>query len=192
MSSLVRYKFIIPAEMMGFQCKNLYGTDKYSSIPHVYPLTNFSSINIQRGEFTSLCVEECGPWAYGEVYEPPSIELYTFFSPQTYFLALWGVLFLQSLTIFIIDKIWVKTMPENTTLWQRFMHACQKSHLPFPHTNWYKEKGGCQDHVNRKKAVDQEVLLATFVNLIFNMFLLTPLAILCKLILILTCVMNQT
>ena len=165
--------------MMGFQCKNPYEPYVYSKIPHVYPLSNFSSINIQRGEFTSLRGDEL----YSSVYEPPSIKLYTYFSLQTCFLALWGILFLQNLTIFIIDKIWVKTMPENTTLWQRFMHACKKSHLPFPHTNWYKAKGGCQDHVNRKKAVDKEVLLATIVNLVFNMTLLTPLAILCKFIL---------
>ena len=167
--------------MIGFQCKNPYDKDYNLQIPHVYPLINFTSINIQRGKFTNLCEGETCEGTR-TLYEPPSIELYTFFSLQTYFLALWGVLFLQSLAIFIIDKIWVKTMPGYTTLWQRFMHACQKSHLPFPHTNWYKAKGGCQDHVNRKKAVDQEVVLATIVNLIFNMFLLTPLTILCKLI----------
>ena len=171
--------------MKGFQCKNPYNQDIYSYIPHVYPITNFSSTNIQRGEFTSLCGDDCFGLGDGTVYEPPPIELYTYFSLQTYFLALWGVLFLQSLTIFMIDKIWVKTMPINTTLWQRFIHACQKSHIPFPYTNWHKVKGACQDHVNQKKAVDLEVLLTTFVNLFFNMFLLTPLAILCKFILLL-------
>ena len=171
---------------MGFQCKNTYEVNFYSNIPHIYPLINFSSINIQRGEFTSLCGDEICPYTLEtkSVYEPPSIELYTYFSLQTYFLALWGVLFLQSLTIFIIDKIWVKTIPKTASIWQRFIHACQKSHLPFPYTNWYKAKGGCQEHVNQKKAVDQELLFATIVNLIFNMFLLTPLAILCKFILL--------
>ena len=166
--------------MMGFQCQNPYEPDGH--IPHVYPLTNVSFINIQRGEFTSLCGDEICPSGTKGVYDPPSIELYTYFSLTTYFLALWGVLFLQSLTIFVIDKIWVKTIPETASIWQRVIHACQKSHLPFPYTNWYKAKGGCQDHVNRKKAVDQEVFLATIVNLIFNMFLLAPLAILCKFI----------
>ena len=171
--------------MMGFQCENKYNVYFDATIPHVYPLINFSSINIQRGEFTSLCGDDLSLYAdTNSVYEPPSIELYTYFSLQTYFLALWGVLFLQSLTIFIIDKIWVKTIPETATIWQRFIHACQKSHLPFPYTNWYKAKGGCQDHYNRKKAVDQEVFLATIVNLIFNMFLLAPLVILCKFILL--------
>ena len=181
---IILLKSIIPAEMMGFQCKNPYEPYVYSKIPHVYPLSNFSSIKIQRGEFTSLCGDEECSMGTTAVYDPPSIELYTYFSLQTYFLALWGVLFLQSLTIFIIDKIWVKTIPETASIWQRLIHACQKSHLPFPYTNWHKAKGGCQDHVNRKKAVDVEVLLATFVNLIFNMFLLASLAILCKFILL--------
>ena len=173
--------------MVGFRIKRTNGYSYSDGGLHIYPLTNFSSFNIQRGEFKSLCGDdrcESDFLDYGSVYEPPSIELYTYFSLQTYFFAMWGLLFLQSLTIFIIDKILVKTIPKTASIWERFIHACQKSHLPFPYTNWYKTKGGCQDHVIQKKAVDQEVILATIVNLIFNMLLLAPLGILCKFILL--------
>ena len=116
------------------------------------------------------------------MFEPPLLELYTQFSLQTYFLAFWTILFLQALVIFISDTIWVKTIPQNTTLWERMVHAIEKSHFPFPFTNWHKGSGDCSEHLNRKNEAQQEVLVTMSINLFFNMILLTPLSIFCKLL----------
>ena len=113
-------------------------------------------------------------------YEPVPFESYVQFSFTSYFLAFIGILFLQSFTIFIIDIFWLKHIPSTVTLWEKLVHAIQKSHIPFPFTNWHEWKGSCLDHMKRKKLGEKEVLTATIVNLFFNMVMLIPLVILCK------------
>ena len=146
-------------------------------VPHVTPLSNLTLSNLQRGHFEVL--SGYGSTNYA-IYVPPLIELFTKFSLQFYFLAFWGILFLQILTIFIIDTIWATNIPQSATLWERLMHASLKSHFPFPYTNWHEGDGNCNDHVKRHKAANHEVLVTTTVNLCFNLSMLTPLVILCK------------
>ena len=113
-------------------------------------------------------------------YEPVPFELFVHFSFLSYFQAFIGILLLQSFMIFIIDIFWLKHMPSTVTLWEKLVHAIQKSHLPFPFLNWHEGKGSCLDHMKRKKLGEKEVLTATIVNLVFNMVMLIPLVILCK------------
>ena len=141
------------------------------TIPHIYPLSNISWPNIERGQFIN------------ETFVPPSLDLYIQFSLQSYFLIFWGILLLQSLTILIVDKMWVKNIPQTANLWDRILHSIQKSSYPFPYTHWHEENGSCFLHLKRKKLVDQEVLMTIIVNLVFNMILLFPLPIFCKIIL---------
>ena len=144
--------------------------------PHIHPLTNISLSILQRGKI--LGYQEGPSFAYE--YQPPPLELYTKFSLQTYFFAFWGILLLQTVTILVIDKIWIRNIPNSATLWDRMLHAMEKSCFPFPYTNWHQEKGSCFDHLKRKQAVQQEVLVAILINLVFNMILLVPLPIFCK------------
>ena len=145
-------------------------------INHAWSLTNnshFDSVFIlQRGKF----YETSGDY----VYEPPAIELYTQFSLLTYSLVFLGLLLTQTFTIFLVDAKWNKTMLEDANIWDRILHAIQKSHFPFPYANWYKGNGNCMDHLKRKKETDIEVLSTIFINLLFNMAMLIPLGILCK------------
>ena len=155
--------------MMGFACLDPHFNNDNSHYYHIYPIVNSSIFNIQRGKFNEF-----------RSYDPPPLELYTKFSLQTYFFVFWGLLILQSLCILLIDKLFVKSIPHNITLWKRFIHACQKSHFPFPYENWHEAEGTCLDHVKRKNAGQLEVLLSIAVNLVFNMILLFPLIILCE------------
>ena len=104
------------------------------------------------------------------------------FSTKTnaYLLLFLGLLFLQSLTIFLVDVKWNKTILQDTRIWDRILHSIQKSHFPFPYVHWYKGNGTCMDHFKRKKETEIEVLSTMFVNLLFNMVMLIPLGILCK------------
>ena len=113
-------------------------------------------------------------------YNPVPLEFYLHFSFLTYFIAFIGILLVQSLTIFITDIFLLKNIPSTVTLWEKIVHAIQKSHLPFPFANWHEGKGSCLDHIKRKKLGEKEVLTATIVNLAFNMVMLIPLVILCK------------
>ena len=164
----------ISAEMTGFILLDPSST----WIPHITPQTNLTLSNLQRGNFSPL--EDGFGIVDNSIYEPPPLELYTKFSLQSHFLAFWGILFLQTVTIFIIDKVCVRNIPEMATNWERLMHASLKSHFPLPYVNWHEGDGNCKDHIKRHKAGNHEVLVTTAVNLFFNLILLTPLVILCK------------
>ena len=169
------------AEMLDFQGLYPYAANITNIIPHIHPLTNISLTQLQRGNKTvSVFDAPSGP-VYEYNYGPPSLELYTKFSLQTYFFAFWGILVLQTCIIFVIDKIYVKNIPKTATLWTRILHSIQKASFPFPYANWYQENGTCSDHLRRKKMVQQEVLVSILVNLVFNMILLVPLPIFCEL-----------
>ena len=144
--------------------------------PHIHPFTNISLSILQRGK---LLRYSTGP-SFAYEYQPPPLELYTKFSLQTYFFAFWGILLLQTLTMFVIDKIWVTNIPKRATLWERILHAAQKSSFPFPYTNWHQEEGSVFEHFKRTLAVQQEVLVAILINLLFNLILLLPLHIFCE------------
>ena len=161
--------------MISFQLLNPSMTYKQ----HALSLTNnshfYSVSNIQRGTFYEI--------SHHQTYVSPPIELYTQFSLLTYSLLFMGLLFLQSLAIFLVDTKWNKTILQDARIWNRILHAIQKSHFPFPYVNWYKGDGNCMDHLKRKKETDMEVLSTIFVNLLFNMAMLIPLGILCKILL---------
>ena len=148
-------------------------------IPHITsPPPNLNLFNLQRGHF--IILDDNGNNYGSSMYEPPPLELYTLFSLQLYFLAFFGILFTQMLTIFVIDMVWGRNIPGSATLWERLMHATLKSHFPLPYVNWHESDGNCNDHVKRHKAANHEVLVTTAVNLCFNIIMLTPLVILCK------------
>ena len=127
--------------------------------------------NIDRGQYVSTGAYDNGI-SY-TFYEPVSLEFYVQFSLMNYFLAFIGILLLQSFTIFIIDIFLLRNRPSTVTLWEKIIHAIQKSHLPFPIQNWHEGKGSCLDHIKRHKLVQKEVLIATIINLAFNMVMLT-------------------
>ena len=148
---------------------------------HILYLTNQSDyqslIDIQRGQYINF-TDEIGQ---NTIYEPPSIELYTLYSLTTYFVIFLGIFTMHVFAIFIVDKIWVKNIPQCTTLFERLLHSIFKSNVPCPYTNWLNREGGCHDHMNWQKAAQTEVLISMAINLIFNIILLFPLNILCKL-----------
>ena len=149
--------------------------------PHVLYLTNQSCyqslMDIQRGQYTNFTI---GVNPERARYEPPSIELYTLYSLTTYSVVFLGILTMQVFTIFIVDKMWVKNIPQCATLFERLLHSTLKSNYPFAYTNWLNRNGGCLDHMNGKKAAQTEVFISMAINLIFNVILLFPLNILCK------------
>ena len=166
--------------MLNFE--GLYSNTANASyiIPHIHPLTNISLTQLQRGNLIEYVSNTSSGPIYEYDYVPPSLDLYTQFSLKTHFFVFWGILVLQTCTIFVIDKIWVKTIPTTATLWDRILHAIQKSSFPFPYANWHQENGNCFDHLRRKQMVQQEVLVSILINLIFNMTLLVPLPIFCE------------
>ena len=170
--------YFVLAETIGFTALN----PSFLRAGHVLSLTNSSLLhsvsNLQRGNFVIREESQRDEDEYR--FEPPPIELYTQFSLLTYLLVFLGLLFLQTLTIFLVDAKWNKIILQDATIWDRILHATQKSHFPFTYVNWYKGIGNCMDHLKRKRETDVEVLSTIFINLLFNMAMLVPLGILCK------------
>ena len=166
--------------MLEFISLHPYAVDASNIIPHIHPLTNISLSQLQRGNTVENVINTPSGPVYGYNYVPPPLELYTQFSLQTYFFVFWCILLLKISTILIIDKIWITNIPENAPLWNRILHAVQKSSFPYPYTNWHQESGSCFDHLKRKKAAQLEVLVSILINLLFNMILLVPLPIFCR------------
>ena len=166
--------------MLNFQGLFPYAANATGIIPHIHPLTNISLTHLQRGNLIESVVDTASGPVYEYEFVSPPLELYTQFSLQTHFFAFWGVLILQTCTIIFIDKIWVKNIPKTATLWDRVLHSIQKATFPFPYANWHQENGNCSDHIRRKQMVQQEVLVSILINLIFNIILLVPLPIFCK------------
>ena len=166
--------------MLDFNGLYSYGTNATVIIPHIHPLTDIPLTQLQRGKLIEYITGTSSDLLYEYEYITPPLELYTKFSLQTYFFAFWGIFFLQTCTLFVIDKIWVKNIPNTATLWDRILHSIQKANFPFPYANWHQENGICSDHFRRKQMAQQEVLVSIMINLIFNMMLLVPLPIFCK------------
>ena len=166
--------------MLDFQGLYPYAANATNITPHIHPLTNISLTQLQRGSLIESVLDTPSGLFYDYYYVPPPLELYTLFSLQLHFFAFWGILVLQTCTILVIDKIWIKTIPNTATLWDRILHSIQKATFPFPYANWHQENGNCSDHLRRKQMVQQEVLVSILINLIFNMILLVPLPIFCE------------
>ena len=107
--------------MVDFKVLNPLDGKKY---PHVLYLTNQSYyqslIDIQRGQYTNFTIGKNPERAR---YEPPSIEVYTIYSLTTYSVVFLGILTMQVFTIFIVDKMWVKNIPQRATLFERLLHS---------------------------------------------------------------------
>ena len=166
--------------MLDFKGLYPYHANETDITPHIHPLTNISLTQLQRGSLIESVSYSPSGLFYDYDYVPPPLELYTLFSLQLHFFAFWGILVLQICTILVIDKIWIKNIPNAATLWDRILHSIQKAAFPFPYANWHQENGTCSDHLRRKQMAQQEVLISILINLMFNMILLIPLPIFCE------------
>ena len=106
--------------------------------------------------------------------------MYTRISLKFYFVIFWGIVFLQTLVILLIDQWILKCLPENISWLERLLHAQLKSHFPFPEADWDAGKASCKERIKKQKYAQREVLITTIVNLVFALLMLFPLLILCK------------
>ena len=163
--------------MNGFMVLNPYLKSNGGEFIHIYPITNLTLSDLQRGHYKNISNSNL---AYSSVYMPSTLENYTRFSLTIYFSTFLAMIFIQSLTIFIFDKIWVKNIPQSVSIWDQILHSIHKSNFPFPFNYWHDGNGGCNEHAKRKKAGQHEVLVTIVINLIFHLIMLVPLLILCK------------
>ena len=110
---------------------------------------------------------------------PPSYQLYTIMDLQSYFFIFWGILGLQTLTVFFIKSQLSKPFLE-MTIFEKIIHALENIHVGQCTEDWDHRKGTARDHLQRKNANWKEYLSLSLTNYFFNFLLLTPLVILGK------------
>ena len=154
--------------MIGF---NMFDSTTDDS-KYVGPIFNTSLSDIGRGNFTTQGKSQ------SSIYNPPPLELYTQLSQKVYYALFFGLHTCQVLLIFLIDVL--KNGSKCGSLWSKMINAVLKSHFPFPQDDWDVGFGNCLDHIKRKQAAQREFLITSAVDLIFNLTLLFPMAILCK------------
>merc|ERR1712051_711703 len=126
--------------------------------------------DVQRGKFQD--------YSGRRLFLPPSLELYTVLSLKWYFIIYCVTLMCQTAVIFALDNWWLKSIPANTSLLKRILHAHLKSHFPFPFMDWDSEEGTRENYVLRHKAAQKEVKITTLVNFFFSLLMTFPLTIL--------------
>ena len=114
---------------------------------------------------------------------PPSYQLYTIMDLQSYFFIFWGILFVQTLTVYFIKSRLSKPFME-MTIFEKILHALENIHVGQCTEDWDHQKGTAKDHLQRKNANWKEYLCLSLTNYFFNFLLLTPLCILGKTFLI--------
>ena len=113
-------------------------------------------------------------------YDPPKLEEhYTFFTVKQYFFIFWGILLLHSLAI-IFTKWFISDQFRNLKWYEKIFHTMECINFAFPHHDWDYHDGNGQEHYQRMSDAKKEVKTNLLINTIFNLILLSPLPILCK------------
>ena len=105
---------------------------------------------------------------------PPSYTMYTIFSLGNAFLALLGLMFIQSLLIFLLKR---KLSPEFAlaTWTGKLHHMMEAINIPDCFSDWDDNEGDVEEHRRRKTAVMRETSIMILVQFISNLLMLVPL-----------------
>ena len=110
---------------------------------------------------------------------PPPYSLYTGLDSKSYFL-IFAVLW--SLQVFLI---WLKNFRRSKIFrtlsgFDQVMHSWQSVICPAPSVDWSVGQGGCKEHFDRMKTIENEVVETAMINSVFQGFHILPLIYLGK------------
>ena len=153
--------------------------DRY--VPQIIPNITFDDVYLSPTKKVAISLIQRGSWSNNSFmeYVPPELELYTFFTVKQYFLIFWGILILQSLTV-ILANCFTSDQFRNLKWYEKIFHTMECINFAFPHHDWDYHLGTGHEHYQRMLAAKKEVKINLLINTIFNLLLLSPLPILCK------------
>ena len=158
--------------------------DRY--VPQIIPNITFDELYLSPTKRVNVSLIQRGSWSENSFMEyiPPKLEVYTFFTVKEYFFIFWCILILQSLTI-MIAKNFISDQFKNLKWHEKIFHTIECINFAFPHHDWDHEDGDGHQHYQRMLANKKEVKINLLINTIFNLILLFPLPILCKILVLL-------
>ena len=155
------------------------------SLPYLLPLND---VDIAKGMFYYGNAPPI-PWSkidrwkymgYLDVADPPSIELYAFFSIEQHFFILLATIGCN-IAIQLMAKACLNPKPfKRMNAIDSLIHGLSSCFIPHPMEDWTEEKGTVGMHKMRMALVFKEMVASILVNFAFNLLLLTPLIILGK------------
>ena len=124
------------------------------------------------------------PWkALTNFVEPkkiPPVTLYTFFKLETCLYGFWILMLVQACLILISKRI-TNPMPFKRQNWAKMIsHALENCQLPVPMEDWDDHHGPIASYVKAQKKVEHEMAWTLLINLLINLIMCVPMAILGK------------
>ena len=113
-------------------------------------------------------------------YDPPPVTVYTGMTAGNYCWCFFAMLFVHILVLMFM-KGKVSRDFRRLNLLDRLLHAAVSTNFPFAVNDWDLIKTDRLDEYHEKMRSNRtEVVWNIVINLIFNLFLLTPMVYLCK------------
>ena len=155
--------------------------DQY--VPQIIPNIEFNEVYLSPTNKINISLIQRGSWMTKSFMEylPPKLEEYTFFTLNQYFFIYWAILLLQCLVI-ITSKYFTSEQFRKLKYYEKIFHTMECTNFAFPCHDWDHKDGDGYQHYLRMLANRKEVKINLLINTIFNLIMLTPLPVLCKIL----------
>ena len=110
----------------------------------------------------------------------PPVTIYTYFKLETCLYGFWILMLVQACLILISKRI-TNPMPFKRQNWAKMIsHALENCQLPVPMEDWDDHHGPIASYVKAQKKVEHEMACTLLINLLINLIMCIPMAILGK------------
>ena len=106
---------------------------------------------------------------------PPPVSLYTGLDTKTFFIIFASGWVFQVFCIWL-HNFFVSSIFRKFSIFDQIMHAFQSVATPFSSKDWADGEGSCEEHFERMKMVEKEVVATIKINAIFLVLHILPLA----------------
>ena len=110
----------------------------------------------------------------------PPVTIYTYFRLETCLYGFWILMLVQACLILIAKRI-TNPMPfKRQNLAKMISHALENCQIPVPMEDWDDHHGSIASYVKAQKKVEHEMAWTLLINLLINLIMCVPMAILGK------------
>ena len=110
----------------------------------------------------------------------PDISLYTGLSMGQYFMAFWIIALLHAILVIFVKKLTNPEVAREQSILDMIIHSMENTQIPAPMKDWDEGSGSIEEHRNRRKRVEIEMVVTILVNFVVHMVMLFPIDILAR------------
>ena len=118
-----------------------------------------------RSVFTKLIFTP--PYLDSDKPTPPPLSLYTGLDTKTFFIIFASGWVLQVFCIWL-HNFFISIIFRKFSIFDQIMHAFQSVTTPYSSKDWADGEGSCEEHFERKKTVEKEVIGTIKINAILS------------------------